>query len=155
MAAENSFEIYIRGVPGDREDERRRADQAPQSELPPLSGEEKKVAKKLFDLTEEQYQRSKLALDYAGQRSKERAAMLGRRVQEILGELGPGYRLVAVAGGDRWALKIQAEHDRTASITVPFELVDDVLDFGASQDVDRLKNLVLFGVGRQELILKH
>lgn len=154
MEEKHEFEIYIHGVPGGGEDESRRAADASASELPPLSGEDIEMAKR-YTVSREEWQRSGLAIAYARQGLEERARVFGKRVTEILGGIGPGYRLARVARKDHWALRIETADDKIASVSVSNELVDDVLDFGAPQDVDRLKNLILFGVGRQELIFKH
>jgi hypothetical protein len=154
MEEKHEFEIYIHGVPGGGEEESKRADNALASELPPLSSEDLEMAKK-YSMSPEEWQRSSLALAYARQHLEERARVFGQRVTEILDGLGPGYRLARVARKDHWGLRIETVGDSIASVAVPNELVDDVLDLGAQQDVDRLKNLILFGVGRQELIFKH
>lgn len=158
MEENRDFEIDVHGVPGCSEEDWRRAQNAPLSELPPLAGEDFAGARRLQMPPDEGWQRSKLATAYGEQRLKAKGETLGKRVVEILRGLGPGYRLVKVeteCSKDYWVLRVETERHKTAFVKVPSDLADDVLDFGAPQDKDRLRNLVLFGAGRQELIFKH
>ena len=78
-------------------------------------------------------------------------------VEEVLGGLGPDYQLIAVVAEmfkDRWVLRIRAPQ-KIFNVEVQRELGDEVLDSSTLQDIDQLKNLLLSGVGREELIRKH
>ncbi len=121
-----------------------------------LSEAEKDVARKM-GVAEGEFAKSLVALQLGEEFQRERGAVLGRRIQEILGSLGAGYSLTAVVrqGTEfRWIAKIEAA-GKTVAVALPLDLVDDVIDSGAAQEIERLRNLVLFGVGRQELISKH
>ncbi len=156
MAENLEFDIYLRGIPGGTEEEWQRAQQASASELAVLSSEDAWAAKK-FSMSTEEWQRSGLAGEYAQQRLARSAKALGQTASEILSKLGPQYRLVAVVweSSKRWLLRIETEDNKVVSVGVPLELADDVLDSGAHQDIDRLRNLILFGIGRPQLIFKH
>lgn len=54
MEEKHEFEVHVRGIPGDKEDERHRAEQALASQLPSLSEDELAVAKK-FGMSSEEY----------------------------------------------------------------------------------------------------
>ncbi|MGH9556149.1 MAG: hypothetical protein ACRD2Y_10045 [Terriglobales bacterium] len=145
MSAPN-FEIYISGYA-----EAQRAAELVGSGLTPG---EKEAARK-FGLTEDQYQRSKLALAEQSGRIHARAVDLGELTQSILAPLGEGYRLVALARNidtASWTLQLQTPQG-TRNVVVSWELAD-VLDSRTAQELNRLKNLVLFALGRQELIFK-
>jgi len=140
------FEIELQGIPG--------ADQASVHELPSLSAEEMAIAKKL-GISSEDYQRSKLALDFARQRQRERAFDLGDQVAEILAELDAGYKLARVAWNtSNWRLEFETPGGQQ-NVALSWELVDDALDSRTRSELQRLRNMVLFGLGRQELIVKH
>ena len=40
-------------------------------------------------------------------------------------------------------------------MVLSWELVDDALDSRTRSELQRLRNMVLFGLGRQELIVRH
>jgi|SRR2546422_3622893 len=143
------FEIQIPGYHSSVDDSKR-AYTIPAAELPPITEEEHEVAKKL-EISDEAYRRGKLAGVFGQQRLQAKAVNLGSHVEAMLSELGKGYRLLAVHWEEsklRWVLRIGAG-EKVVTVSVPVELADDVIDSGALQDVNRLKNLVLFGVGRE------
>jgi hypothetical protein len=108
-------------------------------------------------VSEEDYARGVVALQLGEEVQRDRGKKLGRRIQEILESLGSDYVLNAVirqGTEERWIARIEVS-GKLIAVALPVDLVDDVIDSGAVQDVNRLRNLVLFGVGRQELILKH
>jgi hypothetical protein len=150
----SDFKVYISGC-SSSEDEWGRALSAPVAELPTLSVEEQDTAKR-YGGSGEEYRRSKLASMYTQQRLESKAKVVGEQAQGILSGLPGDYRLVAVSwegSKSRWVLRIEAAN-KIANVPVPAELADDIVDARSEQDVERLKNLVLFGVGRQELIFK-
>jgi hypothetical protein len=118
-----------------------------------LTEDERVIAKKLG--VQESELVSKIKTGQYGQlRLRAKGLDLGERVTAILQALGSKYRLVAVLWEQskaRWVLRIEAA-DKIANVPIAAELADDVVETGSEQDLDRLKNLVLFGVGRQELI---
>jgi hypothetical protein len=54
----------------------------------------------------------------------------------------------------RWLARVEVG-GKVFAVAIPMELADDIIDAGSDQDTNRLRNLVFFGVGRQDLILKH
>jgi hypothetical protein len=147
MAAPN-FEIRISGYPG--EDPEGRSSLG--AELTP---EERELAQK-FGVTEEQFQRSKLALAEKADRVRARAVKLGHVVESILGPLGAEYALEGVARNIdtlSWTLRVRTPR-AVVNVPVSWELVDDVLDSGTKTESDRLRNMVLFAINRRDLIFQ-
>lgn len=96
-----------------------------------------------------------MALDYAQHRLKARGIDLGEQVGKVLVELGAGYRLADVnwsSSTSNWRLEIDTPQGRQ-NVVVSWELVDDALDSRTRSDLQRLRNMVLFGLGR--LIVNH
>ncbi len=118
-----------------------------------LTEDERVIAKKLG--IQESEVASKIKTGQYGQlRLRAKGLDLGERVTAILDTLGSRYRLVAVLweqSKTRWMLRIEAA-DKVANVPIASALADDVVETGSEPDLERLKNLVLFGVGRQELI---
>jgi len=148
MSQQPDFEVIVAGNGGSSIEEWKRAQKAPESDLPPLNKAQKEVARK-FGISEEQYQRGSLSLRYGEERTRSRATALGAVVQEILESLDPGYRLFAVVAemaNCRWVVRIQTS-DRTVGIAISRELGDDIVDSDTVQDRQQLKNLLLSGLG--------
>jgi len=148
------FEIHVPGWRATDEDSRR-ATRAPVSELPPLSKEERELARK-YAMSDEEWRRGKLAGVYGQQRKEARALDLGKQVEEILADLGPGHRLVSVTwNGDTltWRLEVETPQGKQ-NVVLSWELVDDALDFRTSGELQRLRNMVWFGLGRRDLIFR-
>jgi len=123
---------------------------------PELGTAQAEVARKM-GVSEEDYARGVVALQLGEEIQRDRGKKLGKRIQEILEPLGSDYALSAVirqGTEGRWIARVEVA-GKLVAVPLPMDLVDDVIDSGAVQDMNRLKNLVLFGVGRQELILKH
>ena len=147
MAAPN-FEIRISGYPPAEE-------QHTSSSVGELTAEEKELAQK-FGVTEEQFRRSKLALAEKADRLHARAVELGQLVESILGPLGPDYRLEGLARNIdtmSWTLRIRTPTG-VFNVPISWELVDDVLDSGTRTELDRLKNMILFGINKRDLIFQ-
>jgi hypothetical protein len=94
----------------------------------------------------------------AEERLKNRGQNLGEHVKQILAVLGDEYRLTAVLWeGFRqepcWLIRVQGPR-RVVEVPVPAELADGAVQSGAIEDLERIKNLVLFAAGRQDLIFK-
>ena len=146
MATPN-FEIHISGYPD-----------ASREALPPTSAltpDEKELAEK-FGLTEEQLQRSKEALAEKAERIHARAVELGHLVESVLDPLGTDYRLLSVTRNIdtmTWRLSV-ATPAGPVNVPISWEIVDDVLDSRTRSEFDRLRNMVLFGINRQELIFQ-
>ncbi len=138
-------------------EEWKRALQAPESELriQDLTEQEKETARR-FGVSEQDYARGVLPGKYGNQRMQKRGRTLGEYAVEILGGLGEKYRLLAVLWEGsklRWMLRIETP-DGVVGVPVPFELADDVIDSGVLEEMERLRRLVLSGVGRQDLLAK-
>ena len=149
-----TFEIHVSGYHSSV-DEARKVKGASPSELPPLSDEEREVARKLA-VPVESYQRMKLAGVYGRKRLEARARALGEQVQSILDGLGAVDKLIAVEWQGsrlRWLLRIQIP-DRIVGVPVPVELADDVLDSGILSEIAKLKNLIILGAGHDDQIAK-
>jgi hypothetical protein len=155
MQDAHKFEIRVPGFHASV-DESKRVKGAPASDLPPISEEEREFARK-FGMSDEAYRREKLAGIYGQQRMEARALDLGTQVEEILAALGSEYRLASVTWNSdtlTWRLEIKTPRGEQ-NVVLSWELVDDSLDFRTKSELQRLRNMVLFGLGRQELIVKH
>lgn len=126
--------------------ERKEANRVPASELPPLTGEQKRVAKKM-GISEEDYARSA----YAGKRNQERliektkrfAGLLQRKLQERtdvelqgirLDVLNHRFEVLASAGG------------KASTFLVSEELIDDLFQSGSEsreRDLERVLDYAL------------
>ncbi len=149
------FEIHVPGFQSSM-DEAGRAQRVPASELPPISDEEREMAKRL-GLSEEAYRRSKLAGIFGHERMEARAVDLGEQVDAILAEAGAGYRLAGVTWNSErlgWRIEVETPQGRQ-NVVLSRDLVNDALDSRTTSELRRLRNMVLFGLGRQELIVKH
>ena len=94
--------------------------------------------------------------EQAEERLKVRGRLLGERVNQILEGLGSEYRLRAVLWEGfrlRWLVRIESPQ-LVIEVPIPADLADGVVESGSLDDMERLKNLVLFGAGRQDLIFK-
>ncbi len=124
-----------------RIDEWRRAQSVPGSELPSLSEEEKGTARKL-GISEDALARSVLAGQYGQERMQARAQKFGEHVAEILEEMGSGT-VDAVKSDpfrERWLVRLRTPESLV--ITVPRDLVEDLLDSGERPYLEQLKHLV-------------
>ena len=148
------FEIHVPGFPSSEDDERQ-AGGVPASELPPISGQEHEMARK-WEVSDEDYRREKLAGIYGRQRIETRAIALGKQVEEILSALEPGYRLASVTWNSdtsSWRLEIATPQGKQ-NVVLPSELVNDALDAQTRRELQRLRNMVWFGLGRRDLIFE-
>ncbi len=148
------FEIHVPGFPGSMEDSRE-AKNVPASELPPISGQEHEMARK-WAISDEDYRREKLAGTYGRQRMESRAIALGKQVEEVLSALEPGYRLVSVTWNSdtsSWRLEIETPQEKQ-NVVLSWELVADAMDSLTRSELQRLRNMILFGLGRRDLIFK-
>jgi len=148
------FEIHVPGWQASGDDSER-ASGIPTSGLPPLSEEEMRVAGK-FGMSDEAYRREKLAFVYGHQRKEARALDLGTQVERILAELGQDYRLTSVNWNSdtlTWRLETETPQGKR-NVVLSWELVDDALDFRTAGELQRLQNMVWFGLGRRDLIFE-
>jgi len=131
------MEIIIEGWRAGRS-ERQEAESVPFNQLPPLSDEQKSVAKKM-GISEEAYARSA----YAGKRNQERLLEKTRRFGEILqGTLRAKFegtridRIRLVTIDHEYRIDLSAG-ERKVHFRVPENLVDDFIE-GGSAEVGRL-----------------
>ena len=151
---EPKFQVFVSGFSSSIE-EWRRALNAPTSELPELNPEQKEVVRK-FGITEEEYRRGHLAGVYGQQRMQRRAIELGKAVEEILDGFAAGYQLKAVIAEmmkERWVVRIQTPK-KIVNVAIDRELGDDVIDSNTIQDQERLEELLLSSLGRNQRIEK-
>lgn len=140
---QRNFGVFVSGYSTTIE-EWRRALKAPSSELPELNAEQKEAARR-FGIAEEEYARGYLAGLYGQDRMLARGTELGRAVEAILADLGPGNQLKAVIAEmdkERWVVRIQTPQ-QIVNIAVPRELADDIVDSNTVQDQERLRVLLV------------
>jgi hypothetical protein len=121
-----------------------------------LSDEERAMAPGIAGSVEEfRRNRAEYLADVVG-RKRQRGRELGEQVQSVLADIGSGYRLVSVTWNGNtlsWKLEIgtpQGAHN----VVLPWTFVDDVLDSRTATEIQRLRNMVLFGLGRRDLIFE-
>lgn len=149
-----SFEIVVSDYASSVE-EYRRAQQAPRSELPQLSDDQRAVARG-FKISEEEYARGVLAGIYGRERQRARGRRLGEEVQKILSDLGSADRVVRVAyemDRLRWVVSVEAS-DGILDVAVPRELADDVLDRALREQTEELRARVARGLGHIVTVAK-
>lgn len=152
--ASGDFKVFVSDLSCSAE-EWSRALKAGDSELPRLTDDQKRWAKR-FGVEEKQYARSLLAESYGNKRQQRRGQALGEEVAKILDTLGSGYTVSAVlwqGSRRRWLVRVQTP-ERIIGIPISFDLAGDVLDSGILSEIGRLKESVLAGVGREDLLPK-
>ncbi len=120
-----------------------------------LSETERSLAKAM-GMSDEEFRRSKLNYLAKEQRVRARGTELGELVQKILDELGKDYRLENVnwnADSLSWTFQVSTPHGSN-NVVLSWELSDDVLDSRTRTALQRLRNMVLFGLGRKDLIAR-
>ena len=118
-----------------------------------LSQTEKSMAGAM-GLSEEEFRRSKIEYLAKEERRRQRGRELGETVEQFLGELGPGYRLLSVTWNVdtlTWRLEMETPNG-TENVVLSWELVDDVLDARTRTELQRLRNMVFFGLGRRDMV---
>jgi ribosomal protein L31E len=146
----SKFEIYIPEYSSSIA-EWRKAQQAPQSELPQFTADQKEVAR-TFGITEEEYARNGLAGTYGRRRMRERAQALGEEVQRVLEDFGRVDRVIAVSKDmDRgvWRVRIETPK-RDVDVFVSQELAEDLFDSGSEQERERLRARVVSSLEESE-----
>lgn len=149
-----NFKVFVMGHSTSLEDWKRSLN-APTTELPELTAEQKAFAKR-FGITDEEYARSRLSLEYGQERTQRRGVELGRAVEEILGGFGDGYELKAAileSMKERWVLRIQTPK-KVINVAVDRELADDIVDSYTIQDLERLRELLETSFEQSERIGK-
>jgi hypothetical protein len=106
-------------------------------------------------IPEEEYARGVLVGKFTEQRQIERGKRLGEHIEGVLQELGSAYyTLEALVREDvkaRWVARITTPK-AIRNVAIPLDLADDVVDSVTVQDLERLRQLILRAVGREELI---
>jgi len=123
------------------------------SEIRNLTDAEKGVAQRM-GVSEERYRQGKADLLAGEERRRQRGRELGETVGQFLTELGTGYRLVSVTWNIdtlTWRLEIETPSG-SENVVLPWDLVDDVLDARTRTELQRLRNMVFFGLGRRDMI---
>jgi hypothetical protein len=150
-----SFQVIVRSLVSHSPVEWQRILEADEAGgLSRLTDNERSIAQRL-GLEEKEVAEKIKAGQYGELRVTAKGLGLGESAEAILKHL-PGCKLESVlweGSKDRWVLRI-ATPEKTVNLPVPAELADDVVDANSAQDLERLKNLVLFGVGRQDLIFE-
>jgi len=152
MKKQTKFEVFVSGVSSSVE-EWKRALEAPKSELPELSAQQKEIARK-FGVSDEDYGRGVFVGSLGEKRIKSQGEHLGNVAEGILGALGPDYHLQAVIAEmveRRWILRIQTP-EVIVPVEVPRELADDLLDSGTVDEVEKLKICLLSALERKKVI---
>src|SRR5579864_421148 len=148
----SQFQVVISGMAGGSADDWMRAKSAPDSELPALTDGQKDVARKM-GIPEAEYARGVLVGKYSEERQKMRGQQLGEDINRILAGLGPSYHVEALVRegvSSRWVARVLTP-SAVRNIAIPFEIADDVIESGAVQDIERLKEAVLKGLDREDL----
>lgn len=107
-------------------------------------------------LSEEQFRQSKLEYLLGEERRKSRGHDLGEQAKKILDDLGPGYRLVSVTWNSStlsWRLEVETQQGQQ-NVVLSWGLVDDALDARTPGELQRLRNMIWFGLGRRDLIFE-
>jgi len=120
-----------------------------------LSDTEKSMAGAM-GLSEEQFRQSKLDYLLREERRRNRGRDLGEQVEKILADLGAGYRLQSVTWNSNtlsWRLEIETPQG-LQNVVLSAELVDDALDARTRRELQRVRNMVWFGLGRRDLIFE-
>jgi len=151
---EAQFQVFVSGMTGGSADDWTRAKNAPDSELPQLSEQQKDVARRM-GIPEGEYARGVLVNKYSEERQRERGTKLGKHIDQVLHGLGSSYyqlqALVREGTKFRWVARITTPKG-IKDVAIPFEVADDVIDSGAIQDNERLKEVLLKAVGHEELL---
>ena len=122
------IEVVLEGSYTSAED-RRRAYQIPQEELPPLTQLQERLAK-AFGISAEEYARCLLALEIGNKRREERARRLGAVVEEIAKEIDPDFQVTHIidnASSGRLLFRI-CKGPLEVQRAFPKELGDSILD---------------------------
>jgi len=87
---------------------------------------------------------------YGEERMQGRAYALGELVQALLEKHGSRFRVAAVVAdmfNGRWIVRIESSRGNL-SLTIPRDLVDDVLDSGQASEVAKMKVIIRAGVSK-------
>jgi|HubBroStandDraft_4_1064222.scaffolds.fasta_scaffold78719_2 hypothetical protein len=144
--SEPRFEVVISDYTASVE-EWRRAHEAPDSNLPELDPDQRRIAH-LFGMTEEAYARSVLAGSYGQERMRNRARALGQLLNGMAHDILAGSEVDSVIADmfrGIWLVGLRTASGGT-TIEVPRELADDALDSGQESEYGKLASLVRSGL---------
>lgn len=120
-----------------------------------LSPSEKDLAHAM-GLSEDEFRRRKFEYLIAEQRRRDRGREIGDLVDKVLAELGGQYQLENVTWNPdtrTWRFGVRSSAG-AQNVVLKGDIADQVMDFQTQGEFDRLRNLVLFGLGRTDLIFK-
>jgi hypothetical protein len=118
--------------------------------------ETERAAAGVLGFSEGEFRRIKSEYLQTEEQRRERGKALGGLVQEVTQELGQPYQVNSVTWNGNtlsWTLEVgtpQGPHN----VVLPWTFVDDVLDSRTATEIRRLRNMVLFGLGRRDLIFE-
>ncbi len=120
-----------------------------------LSPSEKTLAHGM-GMSEEEFQRRKFEYLIDEERRRERGRQLGELVERALTDLKGEYQLEDVTWNtDTWTWRLGIRSDsRVWNVVVEGDIADRVIDFRTQGEFERLRNLVLFGLGRTDLLFR-
>ena len=147
------FNVVVLGATGSPE-EWRLTLRAAASELPPLDSAQREDARRR-GVSESDYARGVYLEQLAEKRWKDRGHALGDRIREVLHLPDPECRLVAIIAEvlrKRWTVRFQAR-GAVLDVHLEGELVDDLLNYNAIEDTERLRVKLLKGLGRGEFVV--
>ncbi|MGA7218773.1 MAG: hypothetical protein WBX38_10685 [Candidatus Sulfotelmatobacter sp.] len=118
--------------------------------------ETERAAAGMLGFSEEQFRRIKSEYLQTEEQRRERGKALGGLAQEVMQELGQPYQIISVTWNGStlsWRLEVGTPHG-PRNVVLAWAFVDDVLDSRTATEIQRLRNMVLFGLGRRDLIFK-
>jgi hypothetical protein len=120
-----------------------------------LSGTEKSMAHAM-GLSEDEFRRRKFEYMIAERRRRDRGRELGELVERVLAELGEDHRLESVTWNpDTWTWRFAIQSPSgSQNVVLQAEIADRVIDYRTATEFQRLRNMVLFGLGRTDLIFQ-
>jgi hypothetical protein len=148
------FSVVVLGATGSPE-EWRRALQAPASELPVLDSAQREDARRR-GVSEADYARRVFLEKLTEKRWQERGQTLGDLVREVLKPLESEYCLVTVRAEvlrRSWTVRFEGR-GTVLDVHLDGELVEDLLNYNALEDTERLRVKLLKGLGRGELVVR-
>lgn len=146
-------QVFVRGATGSPEDWAK-VTQAGPSELPSLTEAERERASR-FKWDQKDYARSKLLRQLADQKWVEKGRELASRVHEIMRPMESEYHLEAVFAEVpklRWTVRF-ATKKGLCDIHLESDLVEDILNFNAIEDDERLRKKLLTGLGEERYLV--
>jgi len=156
MAEEKRPPVFVRGAAGSPEDWARtlRA-----TELPSLTEDEKRLVS-VFKFDPRDYARGKLLGQFAQRKWIEKGERLSDRIREVLQPLLESpetqYHLKAVLAEvpkSRWTVRFTSAEGRTYDVHLEDDLVEDVLNFSAIEDYEKLRRKLLAGLGEEKYVV--